>query len=75
MTSLVITTVEGMLITPILVSRLSSMNPVAVFVGLIFWGWLWGVVGMLLAVPLMMVMKAVADRVEDLKPLAELLGE
>ncbi len=75
MASLVITTVEGLLITPILVSRLSSMNPVAVFVGLIFWGWLWGVVGMLLAVPLMMVMKAVADRVEDLKPLAELLSE
>ena len=75
MSSLVITSVEGLLITPVLVSRLSSMNAVAVFIGLIFWGWLWGVVGMLLAVPLMMVMKAVADRVEDLKPLAELLSE
>ncbi len=73
--SLVITTVEGMLITPLLVSRLASMNPVAVFLGLFFWGWLWGVVGMLLAVPLLMAMKAVADRVDDLKPLAELLGE
>jgi predicted PurR-regulated permease PerM len=75
MASLAITTVEGMLITPLLVSRLASMNPVAVFLGLLFWGWLWGVVGMLLAVPLMMVVKAVADRVDDLKPLAELLGE
>ena len=73
--SLAITTIEGMLITPLLVSRLASMNPVAVFLGLLFWGWLWGVVGMLLAVPLMMAMKAVADRVDDLKPLAELLGE
>jgi len=73
--SLVITTVEGMIITPLLVSRLAQMNPVAVFLGLLFWGWLWGVVGMLLAVPLLMVMKSVADRVEDLKPLSELLGE
>ncbi len=75
MASLAITTVEGMLITPLLVSRLASMNPVAVFLGLLFWGWLWGVVGMLLAVPLMMVVKAVADRIEDFKPLSELLGE
>jgi predicted PurR-regulated permease PerM len=74
-TSLVITTVEGMFVTPLVVSRLARMNPVAVFLGLLFWGWLWGVVGMLLAVPLLMMMKAVADRVEDLKPLAELLGE
>ena len=73
--SLAITTIEGMVITPLLVSRLASMNPVAVFLGLLFWGWIWGVVGMLLAVPLMMAMKAVADRVDDLKPLAELLGE
>lgn len=73
--SLVITTVEGMIITPLLVSKLARMNPVAVFLGLLFWGWLWGVVGMLLAVPMLMVMKSVADRVEELTPLAELLGE
>ena len=73
--SLAITTIEGMVITPLLVSRLARMNPVAVFLGLLFWGWLWGVVGMLLAVPLLMVMKSIADRVEDLKPVAELLGE
>ena len=75
MASLAITTIEGMVITPLLVSRLASMNPVAVFLGLLFWGWLWGVVGMLLAVPLLMVTKSVADRVDELKPLAELLGE
>ena len=75
MASLVITTIEGMVLTPLLVSRLASMNPVAVFLGLFFWGWMWGVVGMLLAVPLMMSLKAVADRVDELKPLAELLGE
>ena len=73
--SLAITTIEGMIITPLLVSRAARMNPVAVFLGLLFWGWIWGVVGMLLAVPLLMATKAVADRVDDLKPLAELLGE
>ena len=73
--SLVITTIEGMVITPLMVSRVASMNPVAVFLGLLFWGWMWGVVGMLLAVPLLMATKAVADRVNDFKPLAELLGE
>lgn len=73
--SLAITTLEGMLITPLLVSRLARMNPVAVFVGLLFWGWLWGIVGMLLAVPLMMVVKTVADRVEDLQPINELLSD
>ena len=74
-TSLVITTLEGMLITPLLVSRLARMNPVSVFLGLLFWGWLWGIVGMLLAVPLLMVAKSVSDRVEDLKTVSELLGE
>ncbi len=73
--SLVITTIEGMLVTPLLVSRLSRMNPVAVFVGLLFWGWLWGIVGMLLAVPLMMTFKTIAGRVEDLQPINELLGD
>ena len=73
--SLVITTIEGMLVTPLLVSRLARMNPVAVFLGLLFWGWIWGVVGMLLAVPLLMVAKTVSDRVEDLRAVNELLGE
>jgi predicted PurR-regulated permease PerM len=73
--SLAITTVEGMLVTPFLVGRLARMNPVAVFLGLLFWGWLWGAVGMLLAVPLLMAVKSISDRVDDLKPVGELLGE
>ena len=39
------------------------------------WGWLWGFVGLLLAVPLMMAVKTICDRVEDLRPLGELLGD
>ncbi|MDM0114268.1 AI-2E family transporter [Variovorax sp. J22R133] len=72
--SLVIHTLVGNLLTPWLTSRTSQMNPVAVFVGVIFWGWLWGVWGLLLGVPVMMVVKAVCDRVEDLQPVGELLG-
>ena len=73
--SFVITSVEGMLLTPWLIGRTSRMNEVAVFVGLLFWAWVWGIVGMLLAVPMLVIVKAVCDRVDDLKPLGELLGE
>jgi predicted PurR-regulated permease PerM len=73
--ALAITTLEGFLLTPWLTSRAARMNAVAVFVGLLFWGWVWNVWGMLLAVPMLMVMKAVCDHVEDLKPVSEFLGE
>ena len=73
--SLVITSVEGWLLTPWLTSRTARTNEVAVFVGLIFWGFVWGLWGTLLAVPMLVVVKAFCDRVEDLKPVGELLGE
>ena len=74
-TSLLIHTLVGNLLMPWLTSRTSRMNPVAVFVGVIFWGWLWGVWGLLLGIPITMVIKAICDRVEDLQPIGELLGE
>lgn len=73
--SLVITTLEGYLLTPWLTGRASRMNAVMVFVGVLFWGWLWGVWGLLLGIPIMMMIKAICDRVEDLKPVGELLGK
>ena len=72
--SLVIHTIVGNLITPWLTSRTSRMNPVAVFVGLLAWGWLWGVWGLLLGLPILMIVKAVCDRVDDLNPIGEFLG-
>jgi predicted PurR-regulated permease PerM len=73
--ALLITTVEGSLLTPTLMSRASSMNQVAIFVGLLFWSWVWGIWGMLIAVPLMMVIKVICDHVERLQPVGHLLGE
>ncbi len=72
--SLVIHTLSGNLLTPWLTSRASRMNPVAIFVGVLAWGWLWGIWGLLLGAPLLMIVKAVCDRVDDLKPIGELLG-
>lgn len=73
--SLVITSLVSYLLTPWLTGRASRMNAVVVFVGVLFWGWLWGVWGLLLGLPIIMIIKAVCDRVEDLKPVGELLGE
>jgi predicted PurR-regulated permease PerM len=70
-----ITTLEGLLLTPMLMGRAAQMNPVAIFIGLIFWSWIWGVWGTILAVPMLMMVKAVCDHVEDLRPFGELLGE
>lgn len=73
--ALLITSLEGFLLTPWLTSRAARMNAVAIFVGLLFWGWVWNVWGMLLAVPLLMVIKAICDHVEDYKGVGELLGD
>lgn len=74
-TQLVITSLEGFLLTPALMSRSARMNPVALFVGLLFWGWLWGAWGVVLGVPLLMAIKVIADRIDDLHILGELLGD
>jgi predicted PurR-regulated permease PerM len=70
-----ITSLEGFILTPTLMGRAARMNPVAIFVGLLFWSWLWGVWGTVLAVPMLMMIKAICDHVEDLQPIGELLGE
>lgn len=73
--SFLIQSLEGYLLTPWLTSRASRMSPVAIFVGVLAWGWLWGAWGLILGVPILMAVKTVCDRVEALKPVGELLGE
>ena len=67
-------TFTGNLLTPWLTSRTSRLNAVSVFVGVLAFGWLWGVWGLLLGVPILTTVKAVCDRVDDFKPIGELLG-
>jgi len=73
--SVVITSLEGWLLTPWLTSRAARTNEVAMFIGLIFWSFVWGIWGTLLAVPMLVVVKAFCDRIDDLKPIGELLGD
>lgn len=70
-----LTAMEGYLITPLIVSRRLSLNPVVIILSVLFWGWMWGVPGALLAVPILVVLKTVCDRVESLQVFGEYLGE
>jgi len=72
--TLAITSLEGWLLTPLLLGRAERMHVVVVFVGLMVWTWLWGGWGTVLAVPMLVVIKAIADHVEPLKPVRRLLS-
>jgi predicted PurR-regulated permease PerM len=73
--ALAITSIEGWLLMPLLARRVVRTNEIAVFVALIFWSFVWGVWGTLLAVPILVSVKAFCDNIDDLKPIGELLGE
>ena len=75
LTSLVITSIQGNLLMPWLTSYVSSLNAVAIFIGLLFWGWLWGPVGLIVATPILMIAKSVCDYVVNFRPVGELLGK
>lgn len=65
---------EEYIVLPLVVGRRLLLNPVVIFLWLIFWGWLWGVPGALIAVPLLAILKIICEHVESLSPLAEFLG-
>jgi predicted PurR-regulated permease PerM len=73
--SLAIATVIGTFVTTWMTGRIANMNSAAVFISLMFWGWLWGIWGMLLSVPILVIVKVVSQHVEQLHPMAELLGD
>jgi len=73
--SFAIHTVVGNLLTPWWMGRASRMSPFAVFVSVLVFGWLWGIWGLLLGVPILMIVKAICDRVDELNAVGELLGD
>jgi predicted PurR-regulated permease PerM len=73
--SLLVATLVGTFITTWMTGRIAKMNATAVFVGLLFWGWLWGIWGLLLGVPIIVMVRVVAEHVDGMQSVAELLGE
>lgn len=71
---LALNVIEANIVTPVLIGREFPLNPVAVFVGLLFWGFVWGVPGAILAVPMMVTIKIFCDRVPSLRAIGEFLG-
>lgn len=69
-----LTVVEGQFVTPLLVGRRLEMNAVAVFIAVAFWGWLWGIVGAIIAVPMLVVVRVFAEHVDGLGALSQFLA-
>jgi predicted PurR-regulated permease PerM len=71
----VLNILEAYVLTPLVLGKRLTLNPVVIFVALTFWGWIWGVAGAILAVPIMVVFKIFCDHSEPLASLGEFLGD
>ena len=71
---LMIHVAEGETITPMLLARRFTVNPVAVVLGVIFWYWMWGVCGAILATPMLAIIKIICDRIDGLMPIGHFIG-
>ena len=69
-----LTVLEGQLVTPMILGSRLALSPVIVFLGILFWGWFWGVIGALMAVPILVSLKIVCENVETLRPLSRFMG-
>ena len=65
---------EGETVTPMLLAHRFTVNPVLIMIGVFFWYWMWGVVGAILATPLLAITKIVCDRIEPLQPVGHFIG-
>ncbi|UHQ22909.1 AI-2E family transporter [Lysobacter sp. 5GHs7-4] len=70
---LVLHTIEGQIVTPIVLGRRMRLSPLVLILALMFFGWLWGIVGLLLAVPMLVCVKLVLARIEGLEKWSKLL--
>ena len=73
-TYLVIALIEGNFITPFLLGRSLTLNPIVILIALTFWGWMWGIPGMILAVPILATFKIFCDHIEPMAPVAEFMS-
>ncbi len=71
---LVIATLEGNLITPWVMGRSLTLNPVIILLSLTFWGWMWGITGVIVAVPILAAFKIFCAHVKEMEPVAEFLS-
>lgn len=70
-----ITSLTGNFIVPLILSKSLTLHPVIIFVGVIFGGWMWGVTGALIAIPLLSILKIFCNNIQSLSPLGKFLGE
>ena len=74
-TYLGINLIQSQVVTPMVLGHRLTLNPVAIFIGIIFWFWMWGVAGAFIAVPLLAALKIFCDHIEALAPIGEFLGQ
>lgn len=73
--TLVVTVLVSTFITTWMTGRIAKMNVAALFIGLLFWGWLWGIWGLLLGVPIIVMVRVVSEHIDGMQSVAELLSE
>ncbi len=67
--------IQSNVISPMVLGNRLTLNPVAIFIGLVFWLWIWGIPGAFIAVPLLATFKIFCDHIESLAPIGEFLGK
>lgn len=71
---IVLEVIQGQIVTPMVLGLRFTLNPVVIFMWLIFWGWMWGILGAILAFPMLTIFKILCDHIQPLAPIGEFLG-
>jgi len=71
---IVLANLEGNFLTPLILGRSLTLNPIVILIALTFWGWMWGIPGMILAVPILATFKIFCDHIEPMAPVAEFMS-